>query len=265
MLLTVPFYRWGKLRTSDQSKVTQMWNGGASILNIQSDLSIPDACAVVRRLPTDTACLPYALSRAYAAHNTVYLRCQEIRHTSALRAPSPGEERMQLQKKALQMRGSETRKRGTPNPSRGGGQLSALTEGVEEMERESGTPGTASAKAHRQEKTRQKQSPGCKTGKDYGERSLQRLARAWSCKTLTIRLWLSTWAVLWAQGAEKGGGQGMWGPKTFSTISWVDTPHPYWPLAHSGWGPCLQLDVINTRWQVDLRSRNSRTMQSTQH
>lgn len=101
MLLTVPFYRWGKLRTSDQSKVTQLWNGGASILNIQSDLSIPDACAVVRRLPTDTACLPYALSRAYAAHNTVYLRCQEIRHTSALRAPSPGEERMQLQKKSI--------------------------------------------------------------------------------------------------------------------------------------------------------------------
>lgn len=64
------------------------------------------------------------------------------------------------------MRGSETRKRGPPNPSRGGGQLSAITERVEETERESGAPGTASAKAHGQEKTRQKQSPGRKTGKD---------------------------------------------------------------------------------------------------
>lgn len=73
---------------------------------------------------------------------------------------------MQLPKKALQMRGSETRKRGPPHPPRGGRQLSAITEGVEEMERESGAPGMAPPKAHRQEKTRQRQSPGRKTGKD---------------------------------------------------------------------------------------------------
>lgn len=62
--------------------------------DIQFDLS-----AAGRRLPTDTAFLTQALPRAYAAHNTVLVGARP--HTSALPAPSPGEERTQLQKSII--------------------------------------------------------------------------------------------------------------------------------------------------------------------
>lgn len=52
------------------------------------------------------------------------------------------------------MRGSEARKSWPPNPSRTGGWLSAMIEGVAGMGTESGALGKASSKTHKEEKTR---------------------------------------------------------------------------------------------------------------